>query len=468
MMESMIEATLSEIKKKLILFFREHEEAPLTPQLASVVTGELQSRSAEMCRSVFGAFLESKEEALDIIVVDGETFRFKQLATKACLGVFGGLEVSRRLFQNGTDTKTFAPMDAAWGMQDEYLTMELREAVAFACAHVTPEEAVAMLRKVLPQAPHATQVKRALEGIAACIAPHREAVDSHIRAQEAVPEGTRVVVASMDGVNVLLNEPGVKRGRPAERPAGGQSKERPTSYKNATVGSISFYGEVKGDAQCPERLSSRYVSHMPEERAVSFKAKFEAELADVVAQCTGGVAKVVLCDGARGIWSYIDGHASFDDYEKLVDYWHAADHLSLAAEALFGKGSEEAACWFDKYRKKLKEEVRGPQSILDSMDYYADVRKLSKARREALRIQRTFFARNKHRMSYADFRERGMPIGSGPVEAACKTLVKARLCRSGMRWSREGGQRILDFRTYVKSGRWESFWAQYEELATTA
>ena len=179
------------------------------------------------------------------------------------------------------------------------------------------------------------------------------------------------------------------------------------------MGSISFYGEVKGDAQCPERLASRYVSHMPQERAVSFKAKFEAELADVVAQWNGEVAKVVLCDGARGIWTYIDGHACFDDFEKLVDYWHAAEHLSLAAEALFGKGSEEALRWYDKYRKKLKEEDRGPLSILDSMDYYGGIRKLSKARREALRIQRTFFARNKHRMTYAEFRERGMRCRPG-------------------------------------------------------
>lgn len=468
-MESMIEASLSEIKEKLVLFFGEHEGASLTPELASLVTAELQSRSAQMCRAVFGAFLASKEETRDVIAVGGETFRFKQVATKSCLSVFGSLEVPRRLFQNASDTRSFAPMDRAWGMQEEYLTMEVREAVAFGCAHVTPEEAVAMLGKVLPQAPHATQVKRALASIAACIAPHREAVDRHIRAQEMVPEKTRALVASMDGVNVLLNEPGVKRGRPAERPTGEPSRETPTSYKNAMVGSISFYGEVAGDRRCPERLVSRYVSHMPEERAVSFKAKFEAELADVVAHHgRGEIAKVVLCDGARGIWTYIDGHACFDDFEKLVDYWHAAEHLSLAAEALFGKGSEEAARWYGKYRRKLKEADRGPQSVLDSMDYYAGIGKLSKARRDALQTQRTFFARNKGRMTYADFRRRGLPIGSGPVEAACKTLVKARMGRSGMRWSREGGQRILDFRTYVKSARWESFWAQYKQLAIPA
>ncbi len=65
-------------------------------------------------------------------------------------------------------------------------------------------------------------------------------------------------------------------------------------------------------------------------------------------------------------------------------------------------------------------------------------------------------------MTYAAFRERGLPIGSGPVEAACKTLVKTRLCRSGMRWSRKGGQRILDLRTYVKSHRWDAFWNEYK------
>ena len=98
------------------------------------------------------------------------------------------------------------------------------------------------------------------------------------------------------------------------------------------------------------------------------------------------------------------------------------------------------------------------------MAHHAQTRKLSAVRRKDLATQRTFFKRNKAKMTYADFRRRGLPIGSGPVEAACKTLVKTRLCRSGMRWSREGGQRILDLRTYAKSNRWRPFWNQYKEL----
>ena len=61
----------------------------------------------------------------------------------------------------------------------------------------------------------------------------------------------------------------------------------------------------------------------------------------------------------------------------------------------------------------------------------------------------------------------GRQVGSGPVEAACKTLVKTRLCRSGMQWSWKGGQRILQLRTYVKSKRWDAFWSQYKKFDMT-
>lgn len=71
-------------------------------------------------------------------------------------------------------------------------------------------------------------------------------------------------------------------------------------------------------------------------------------------------------------------------------------------------------------------------------------------------------------MTYADFRRRGLPIGSGPVEAACKSVVKTRMCRSGMRWSREGGQKILNLRVVVKSDRWDGFWKNYMTLKRAA
>jgi hypothetical protein len=436
----------------------------LTPDTAAQVTKGIQRTLAAVGKAAFKTFLQAKEESKDIVVVDGEAYRFKRFSDKSCTSLWGKMDVPRKLFQNASDTKTHAPLDAAWGMTDEFLTIEVREAVSFACVFATPEEAALQFEKTAMFHPHPTVIKRALEGIEACVAPHREEVDRRIREQEAVPEGTRVLVASMDGVNVLLNEKGKKRGRPAERPTGGEDQEKRTAYKNAMVGSVSFYGKVKQGEKCPERLDCRYVSHMPEQGAATFKEKFEAELAADLACCPADVKKVLLCDAARPIWNYAEGNEFFDEFEKLIDYWHAVEHLSLAAEALFGKGTQQAKTWYGRYAKKLKEEDNGAQSVLRSMDYYAQTRKLSAGRRKDLATQRTFFKRNKAKMTYADFRRRGLPIGSGPVEAACKTLVKARLCRSGMRWSRAGGQRILDLRTYVKSNRWDPFWQQYKQL----
>ena len=69
-----------------------------------------------------------------------------------------------------------------------------------------------------------------------------------------------------------------------------------------------------------------------------------------------------------------------------------------------------------------------------------------------------YFRLHRDRVRYAEFIARGLPIGSGPVESAAKNIVQARLKRSGMRWSRDGGQHVLDLLAYLKSGRWEPMW----------
>jgi hypothetical protein len=96
-----------------------------------------------------------------------------------------------------------------------------------------------------------------------------------------------------------------------------------------------------------------------------------------------------------------------------------------------------------------------------SMEYYARELRHGSARRKSVRRVVNYFRRNFHKMDYADFRAPGLPIGSGPVEAACKTLVGARLKRSGMRWSLLGGQHVLNLRVHVLSGRWHVFWRAY-------
>ena len=116
---------------------------------------------------------------------------------------------------------------------------------------------------------------------------------------------------------------------------------------------------------------------MPEDKAVTFKSKLEAEVAAAEAQAPSDIIKVAVCDAARSIWKYLENNERFKDYEKIVDYWHTVEHLSLAAEALFGKDTDEAKQWYDLYAGKLLDEEDGAQRVINSIDYFSKNRWLS-------------------------------------------------------------------------------------------
>lgn len=466
--DRMIEAGIAEIKQNVRTFCENRNLDSLTPELAEEMTQGLKQAVSSAGVAMFREFLSAYEVYAPRIEVDGELYRLKFASEKRYMTYFGDMALERNIFQNKDDSKTYIPLDAAWGMEGEFMTPEVKEAVAFSSGLVTPEETAALLKKCAMFHPHPTAMKHGNRELGAFIEAHRDVLDERIRSQERLPEETKVPAVSMDGTNVLLREKGAKQGRPAQRPRGGKPNGQTTAYKNAMVASLSCYGAVPEGKKTPQRLSSRYVSRMPEDRAPTFKRRLEAELDALEAHCAADIVKLLLLDGARNLWNYVDNQKRYDDYEKLIDYWHAVEHLSQAAEALFGKGSEQAKAWYEKYSALLLESDLGAQSVLRSMDYYETKRTLSKSRQQELQTQRTFFSRNKHRMTYAHFRRQGWPIGSGPVEAACKTLVKARLCRSGMRWSREGGQVILDFRTYIKSNRWDAAWKHIKRLQRAA
>jgi hypothetical protein len=462
--EEMVETAVAEFKQNLLAFGETRDWSVLTPELAEGVCKDLMRASASACVASFCTLLRSYEVEQDVVFAHGETFRFKAVRERAYLLPFGEVVVPRRCFQNKSDSRSYVPLDTAWGMEGgQYMCAQLRDAVGYACALVTPEEAVQLMGKCAMIAPSATAIKHVVEEIGDLVANHRETLDHLVRAKESVPEDTQVMVVSVDGATVLLNEPGLRFGRPAERPGGKGPEQTPTSYRVSMVGSVSYYGAPPEPGETMERLETRYVAHMPEERCPTFKSMLEAEVVDAQAQAPPGIPRILLLDGAREIWNYLDSNPLFDNYHRCIDYWHTLEHLSVAAEALFGN-SDEAKAWYEKYRAVLLETDDAAKRIVRSIDYYQERLHLNKTRRKHLGEQRTFFKRNGARMPYARFRAKNWPIGSGPIEAACKTLVKTRLCRSGMRWSRKGGQRILALRTYVKSERWDIAWQYLKHL----
>jgi hypothetical protein len=457
-----------EFEQKMFELGQNWDTEQLTGDLAQQARTALVESFRQAGQKAYQSFLESYDRPEPQLEHQGQTLRYKVVSPKTFLTSLGTITLQRRLYQADAGGLSYVPLDHRWDMAGHFAVEEVRQAVCFALAHMTAGEAEPLLRLCSLFQPSATAIQHIVDKVSAEIEPHREPWDTTIRARVEPPAETKVLVASLDGTNVLLREPGVRRGRPQERPRGEPDEPKNATYKNAMVGTISFYGAVPAGTEGPERLRSLYTARMPQEGALTFKQDFERQLAIVEKPLDPRVCKVLLCDGHRVLWNYADHQARFDDYEKLVDFYHTDEHLSHAAEALFGKHSGAAQRWYEKYRGVLLEQDDGVRSVRRSLAYYGRTRRRSADRRQALGTERTFFRRNQHRMAYASFRRRGLPIGSGPVEAACKSIVKTRLCRSGMRWSREGGQRILNFRCYAKSGLWNEFWETYKQLRRSA
>jgi hypothetical protein len=464
----LVKIATKEFEQKMAEVSQNWDTRKLTAELAEQVRVGLQESFSHACREAYKRFLEHYDLQEPLIEWHGQTLRRKTVSTKTFLTSFGKIPIDRSLYQADTGGPSYVPLDHFWDMDGHFATEDIRQAGCFAMAHMTAEETEQLLQLCSLFRPSATAIKNIVEKVSEEMESHQDILDATIRSHIEVPATTQVLVASMDGANVLLREPGARRGRPSERPREESAEPKNATYKNAMVGAISFYGPVKDDTKGPERFTSYYSARMPEDRAVTFKQDFEDQLDRLQVKLDPAITKIFLCDGHRALWNYADHNVRFDDYEKLVDFYHTQEHLSKVAEALFGKNSIDGQRWYSKYRNILLERDAGAESVLRSIGYYSRIRHLSKSRRKDLATEWTFFRRNQHRMQYACFRRRGLPIGSGPVEAACKSIVKTRLCRSGMRWSREGGQRILNFRCYVKSGLWNDFWDAYKNLRKSA
>ncbi|MDX9975726.1 MAG: hypothetical protein RBU21_22285 [FCB group bacterium] len=468
MVDAMVDAAMAEFKQILNRFCEKRDLSKLTPELAEQLCGGLREALAGAGLEAFRTFLQSYETELDVVRdTHGKMYRFKKVRNRSFMTPFGLLNLKRRCYQDKRDTTSYVPLDAAWGMEGQYLTPQVREAVLFACALVTPEETVQLLGKCALFKPDPSTIKREVVNTGKRIQAQRDAVDQQLRAEEPVPEESRALVVSADGATVLMNEKGVHFGRCAERPGGNESGQRPTAYRVAMVGSVSHYGAPEAPGESPKRLQTRYVAHMPERGCPTFKSLLEAELEHAERHAPAQAQRILLLDGARELWSYFDKNPRYDTYHRCIDFWHTMEHLSVAAHALHGNG-EAAKRWYDKYSRILLESDDGAQRICRSIDYYEPKIKRTKTNQKHLEEQRTFFRRNGCRMPYATFRTNGWPIGSGPIEAACKTLVKTRMCRSGMRWTRSGGQHILNLRTYVKSNRWSQAWQHIKQLENAA
>lgn len=459
-LEKIINSSIDEIRQKMLTICKNGYNDELDFQSAIGFIGQIKEVVTQLGCQTIKSYFESRDEPVAAIESSGKRYLNKGKSTKEVITSLGKIGITRSYYQQRSGGNSLFPLDEKLGVNGELLMPDVKEVVLFSCAYNTPEETSRLLGKCSFIKLHPTQIKRAVTRTNEFIETHGAEIMENVRQNETIPE-SELLACSLDGVNVLLNENGKKKGRPLERPTS-KGNDSASSYKNAMCGSISHYRITENEGEkIPKRIDTKYIARMPEKYYPTFKREFEEELKSV--NPGSFTVKLVITDAHKSISGYLKDNPAFDGYQRIIDFFHASEHLSLMAEAIHGKSSGKATGWYKKYRDILKNQKQGVQKLIRSGEYYLGSQSYSKSRAKEIRKHLGYFKKHKKFMYYADYIENGWPIGSGVIEAACKSVVKQRMCRSGQRWSTKGGQAILNLRATVKSNRWEGYWNELTE-----
>ena len=162
---------------------------------------------------------------------------------------------------------------------------------------------------------------------------------------------------------------------------------------------------------------------------------------------------VVIADGAAWIHNLVQIH--FPKAIQVLDLYHAREHLSALAKLVVPENPKRAAALRERWWSQLdKGEIS--KILLRARAYSPDDPEI----RNRIDQELGYFKTNRNRMRYAQYRQGGLFVGSGVIEAGCKSVIGQRLKRSGMEWSVRGANAIIALRCNLISGRFEDYWEQ--------
>jgi hypothetical protein len=341
---------------------------------------------------------------------------------------YGVATIERHVYQGSKGGKTYCPLD-----QDARIVVSSTPRFARILAHKYAEFGASRVLDDLEQNHGRRVAKSFIQDVADVVAA--VALAKEEAWEYALPlfdEPVATVTVGLDGTCMLMCENG---------------------WREAMVGTFGFYNKEG------ERLHTVYTAATPEYGKLTFFERFDREL-DRVKSAHPGALYVGLADGAKDNWLYLDAVTQ----RQVVDFYHATQYIWKAADVLFAGTATGPRPWVDDWCHRLKHEPGAAEALIADLETRGAA--LNRKRLPAELDSALTYFRNQvkgGRMNYGDLVSRNIPIGSGVTEAACKVLVKQRLCGSGMRWKERGAASVLSVRclTYTPE-RWSQFWSRID------
>lgn len=362
------------------------------------------------------------------ITIGGIKLTSKGRVNKDYQSPYGAVGLARHVYQSSDGGQTFCPLD-----QQARILNSTTPRFAMMCSFKYAAMSSTLAAQDLRQN-HGREVSRCyLQDIAEAAGSIAQAKEE--RWQYADPEPAaevRTVAVGVDGACMFYCQEG---------------------WRQAMVGTIALYDRLG------ERLHTVYLAAPPEYGKERFYGQMEQEIARYKKRYTQA-EWVGVADGAHDQWTWLE---RFVD-RLILDFWHAAGYLEGAAAAHCPSRALRQE-WFEETRQRLKEEDGAAEDLLAEMKKTLKRRPLKGQARQGLEAAISYFENHLSKMDYSAFRRAHLPIGSGVTEAACKTIVKQRMCGSGMKWKETGAAAVLRLRALVKStGRWEQFWSKISQF----
>ena len=349
-------------------------------------------------------------------------------------GIFGCFQLERDYYYHAGKDQGHYPADAALGLEVGY-TPALAKLI---CLEGADEPTFLKAERHLEQTGGITVSARQIQRVVQRVGGSAQQWQQ--RERHPGQCNAPILYVSADGTGVPMVAPELK---------GRRGKQADGSAKTRQVYLGCVFTQHRTDAQghpVRDYESTTYVSSFQSIDAFGPLLRQEA-----IGRGMGQAGKVVLLiDGAAGLENM--GRLCFKDCVQIVDFYHALEHAGQVLEALLGKAHPDYQKRLRRWAKRLlKDKVHA--LIQETRQQCAGT-----PQEAAVEQDLGYFVRNVSRMQYGTFRAAGYFIGSGVVEAGCKTIIGGRCKQSGMFWSESGAENILALRCLHSSRRLEDFW----------
>ena len=369
-----------------------------------------------------------------VVCACGTLMESQGLKTKELLTILGPVSYARSMFQCPACSSTRYPGDEALDVVKTTRSPGLRRLMARAGSQSTFKDACDDLKVYAGVEVSAKDVERVAENLGSEMEAW-QALQRESPKEKALP----LLYIAYDGTGVPMTK---------QELTGRKGKEGPAHTREAKLGCV--FTQTACDARgFPVRDpdSTTFVGAI--ETAETFGERIYGEALRRGLLCANRV--VVLGDGAEWIRNLADLH--FPQATVIIDLYHAREHVSELSKSLFGTDEKQIRhqrirWWTCLDQGNVEKIILQAQQKLPTN---AEARKKAEA-------ELHYLEKNKHRMRYAEFRAQGLFVGSGVVEAGCKTVIGQRLKQSGMEWSVRGANAIISLRCIMKSNRFEDYW----------